>query len=310
MKRPLLILAAVAALALAAVALLRPEAPSAPPPPVEAVAERPALRHRLADAGWRLVQTREPGEDRRVTPPVALIGGAEIEAPSWYLLIRAVYPISAETRAQYPDRDFTGQVERGECGGILYAGGSAGTAAHCLLARDGSAPLWLEVCVQPSSRSSCRAHYILHRAAVDLDYEPDGAAGYRSDRGLILLPEDPGGGAPLPQTARVELEPGETLHVFAMGSDVAGELSERVKTCAQRVEDVRRTIIETVAPEDCRIRRADSGSPAGRIVGGEFVQTATVSSYDPRDEARNFYAPLRPDRIRAALEAFSERADL
>ncbi len=311
MKRPLLILAAVAALMLAVVALLWPSVPPEPiasPPPV-APAERPALRHRLADAGWRLIETTERGTDQRVEAPVALVGGTPVETPPWYVLVRAVYPVSAETRRQHPGLPPDAE-ERGECGGKLHAGGWIVTAAHCVVARDGSAPKRLEVCVQPFSRSSCRAQYVIHRAAVDASFEADGAAGYREDRGLIPLPEDPGGGEELPQTARVEMESWEFIHVFAMGSDETGALSERVKLCRQALTDVRRSIVDSYAPDGCRIRRADSGSPAGRIVGGRFVQTLIVSSYDPNDPSRNSYAPIRPDRIREAIKAFSERPDL
>ncbi|MDD2869708.1 hypothetical protein [Neomegalonema sp.] len=267
-------------------------------------AERPARRHRLADAGWRLVETTQQGEDRRLDQPVALIGGEVVEAPEWYVLVHAVYPVSRETRARFPDRDFTGGEEQGQCGGKLYRLNGlsfAETAAHCLLARDGSAPRRVEICVQPFSRSSCRARYAVHSFAVDASYEADWAAGLRDDRALLVLPEDPGGGAPLPQTPRAEMEAGEVIHVFAMGPDETGALSERVRTCAQEAVDVRRTRVETRATPNCAIRQGDSGSPAGRMVGGNFVQTLIVSSFI---DERNFYAPIRPDKVRAAAEVW------
>lgn len=281
-------------------------AASAEAPASASAPERSARRHRLADAGWRLIETREPGEDRRLpqpAAPLALIGGAEILTPEWFVLVRAVHPLSAEARVRFPRLPADAE-ERGECGGLLIEGGLIVTAAHCIVGRDGAAPLRLEVCVQPLGRSACRESFVIRRAAVDASFEHDGAAGYRDDRALVFLPEDPGGGAELPQTPRAELEPGERVQVFAMGTDARGDLAERVKFCAQEVADVRRTIVETRAGEACRIRRADSGSPAGRIVEGRFAPTLIVSNYDAADEDRNFYAPLRPDKIRAAAKAW------
>lgn len=275
---------------------------------VAATPARLALRHRLADVGWRLIET-ERGVDRRLDQPAALIGGAPVETPAWYVLVHAVWPISEETRRQYPGRDFSGSEERGQCGGKLYRLGDLSfieTAAHCLLARDGAAPRRVEVCLQPFSRSACRARYVAHSFAVDAGYEEDWAAGLREDRALIFLPEDPGGGAALPQTPRVQMEVGERIRVFAMGSDAAGDLSERLKSCEQVVTEVRPGLVTTRATPDCAVRGADSGSPAGRMVGGDFVQTLIVSSYDARDPSRNSYAPIRPEKVRAAAGAWAE----
>ncbi len=258
------------------------------------------LRASLADADWRLVDMGRREADHRLeagATSVGLLGGSEIDAPQWFALVRPIYPTSPEIRVRFPGAS----QSRGECGGALYEGGWVVTAAHCVVDRDGSAPLQVEICVQPQGRSTCRAAYVIHRAAVDLGYEPDGAAGFREDRAVLRLPDDPGNGLGLPQTPRAEIEPGEHVHIFAMGLNGAGELSERVSRCSQQVVDVRRTIVETRAGA-CRIRRADSGSLAGReLPSGEIVPLLIVSSYDPGDETRNFYAPLRPDKIRDAM---------
>ena len=227
----------------------------------------------------------------------------EISSPSWFVLVRAVYPTSPELRAQFPNAS---HEVRSECGGALYRGGAVVTAAHCVVDRKGSAPLRIEICVQPVDRSACRANYTLYQVAVDLSYEPDGAAGYRDDRAVLALPDDPGGGAQLPQAQRTEMEPGERIHVFAMGLSARGELAAAVSRCSQIIMDVRRSIIETKA-NGCRIQCADSGSPAGReLPSGEIVPTLIVSNYDAVDDRRNFYAPLRPEKIHAALRIMRE----
>ena len=263
-------------------------------------AETLAQRHSLADVGWRLIVATQRKDHllESAATPISLLGGTEISAPEWFTLVRSVYPTNSEILAQFPDASWESQ---GECGGALYKGGWVVTAAHCVVDRDGSAPLRVEICVQPQSRSTCRATYVLHQVAVDLGYEPDGAAGFREDRAVMKLPDDPGNGLNLPQTPRAEIEPGEHIHIFAMGLNSAGELAEQVSRCSQQVVDVRRTIVETRAGT-CRIRRADSGSLAGReLPSGEIVPLLIASSYDPRDETRNFYAPLRPDKIRDAM---------
>ena len=308
MKPRLLIPAALAGVAVCALAYaLRPlPEPAAPdPPPVVAspAPERPELRHRLADAGWRLIEATERGADRRIMQAVALIGGVPVETPPWYALVEAVFPASADTHGQHPGLPADAE-ETSNCGGALYVEAGRAfveTAAHCAITRDGTRPKRSEICVEPQSRSSCRVRYVVHRAAIDAGYEVDWAAGLREDRALVMLPDDPGGGARLPQTLCVQMEPGERVHVYAMGSDETGRLAEAVKLCSQAVVDVRPGIVETRAEPDCAIRGADSGSPAGRIVGGEFVQTLTVSSTHGE---RNFYAPIRPDKTRAGVAAW------
>lgn len=305
------ILTCIAVALIAAFTFLRPVAPP-PDPPAEieeaASPGRPALRHRLADAGWRLVETTERGEDRRILQPVALIGGEEIETPPWYALVEAIYPASAETRRQFPDLPPDAE-ERGNCGGKHYLLDGAAfveTAAHCVIARDGSTPKRIEVCIQPYQRSLCRDRFEIHRAAIDANYEADWAAGLRDDRAVMPLPDDPGGGGRLPQTPRVQMEPGEILHVFAMGRDATGALADQLKTCPQIVIDVRPGLITTQATPDCAVQGADSGSPGGRLIeredgSFEFIHTVTVSSMDGE---RNHYAPIRPDKTRTAAGAF------
>ena len=113
MKPRLLILVGICA-SIAAVIFLRPSPDPPSPAAPSAVAEgRPALRHRLEDAGWRLVEGLDPSPDRRIPQAVAFIGATPTAMPSDFVLVRPVWPPSAMLDTE----------SRSECAGRLYEGG-------------------------------------------------------------------------------------------------------------------------------------------------------------------------------------------
>ncbi|WP_018632124.1 trypsin-like serine protease [Neomegalonema perideroedes] len=293
MKLPSLLLAVLAA-SLLAVGVAAPRLNFSPSAPSSSSSSDLRLSQRLEDAGWRLVEGLDPGPARRLSPPASLIGGGAAlpESPSWFALIRAIHPPSARLPME----------SRSECGGTLYRGGIVVTAAHCL-AEDWTR---VEVLIQPEGREHGRALWSLGLAALDAEFEPDGAGLHRHDRAVLQLPEDPGGGLELPQSARAQISVGETLTIFGMGLDEEGRLAESVRTCRQRVTDVRLGVFEALG-DLCRFRDADSGGLAARLLPqGEAVPVGIVSHRLQGAEERQFYAPLHPTRIRAASAAFAD----
>ncbi|MDD2869112.1 trypsin-like serine protease [Neomegalonema sp.] len=283
-------LLAVLAASLLAAGFAAPRLSLSPSAPVPADLR---LSERLEDAGWRLVEELTPGPARRLSAPASLIGGESLSvSPEWFVLVRAIHPPSARLP----------QESRSECGGTLYRGGLVVTAAHCL------AEAWsrVEVLIEPRGREHGRAAWSLGLAALDAGFEPDGAGRHRHDRAVLRLPEDPGGGLDLPQSARAQVSPGETLTIFGMGLDEEGVLAQSVRICRQRATDVRLGVFEALG-DLCRFRDADSGSLAARVLpGGEVVPVGIVSHRLQGAEDRQFYAPLSPAKIRAAWAALAE----
>lgn len=286
----------------------------APAPKAAASAERPAprprLEHRLDDAEWRLVEGLASGPDQRLAPRLSMIGGTETAMEPSFVLVRPVFPpslaIPEESRSECAGRLYVGGI--GEPGSAFrHAGGLVVTAAHCLL-DPRERWRWLEITVQPHGRSgNGRAVYRIHQAAVARDYQEDGAGALQGDLGLVFLPDDPGGGEILPQTAQVQMEPGETLTFLGMNFGASEPWAQPLLKCEQTIVSAHFARIEAKG-DVCRFERGQSGGSAGRIVGGRLVQTSVISGYEADDPTRQSYAPLRPDRIRKAASAWGGMA--
>ena len=270
-----------------------------PPESAPTDTANPSLEQRFLDYDWRFYRTTQAVADKEVSVVtlMALIGGTRIETPTWFALVRAVWEHDPVTRS----------ISKSECNGTVFNIGSDAfviTAGHCLLDRDGKAPLWIETCVQPSGRERCRASFRNFSFAVDAAYEADGQGGYRYDKGIYPLAHNPGGGQRLPQAPQAELHVGNTVRILAQGLDGNGQLLEATHYCDQPVVDVRHGMVQTDGTA-CRIARADSGSPAGVVLpNGEMVITTITSNYNALRPTENFFAPIDPPKQRNAAYVF------
>lgn len=289
-SRPVILLSlALGAAALCALAYALRPAPE-PPAVVASAPERLRLEHRLADADAVLVRSATGEQTRRldVGPRLSIVGGAEAPADPHHVRLEKVI---SETPARREHED---------CGGTLMAGGWIVTAAHCVSGRW----LYLDAHAGQTLRGGpAWARWRIGEAAVHRYYEGCGEDddACRHDVALIRLPDDPGFGAPWPQTAQTQLEPGEVVRICGHGLTAARTTSEALRCVEMPVLWARAGILRLDGASGAHFDQGDSGGGVSRSATGTLV--AVVSHIVKRLEGWRFYVMPFPTAWAAEVKA-------